>query len=138
MSQFNCDAEEEITSIATLSTVFKGAETPLFCLGTFLYQADEKEPVEGRILVFSAYGPETQTRSSNLELYQVTSTYVGGCVYAFTVVDNLIVAAVNSSVCAYISILLALIQQRLLLGETVQSYYSGRGGIVGPVSSITA
>lgn len=68
---------------------------PFFCVGTYVYKAGEVEPSAGRLMVFTA----STSTSSNLALSLMASTKVPGCVYALTVVQNQIVAAVNSSVC---------------------------------------
>ena len=71
---------------------------PLFCLGAFTYEGEENQPTQGRILIFTAHSSQTQSRVVNLNLSLVTSVQVGGCVYAITVVNGMIVAAINSSV----------------------------------------
>lgn len=93
-----CNPDEEITAVASLSiTDANGQPKPLFCLGTYVFHADDKEPVAGRLLIFAANSLEDQSKSS-LHLSLVTSLDVKGCVYALTLVDEMIVAAVNSSV----------------------------------------
>jgi DNA damage-binding protein 1 len=70
----------------------------LFCLGTYTYEAEEKEPTNGRLLLFTAYQSETLSKASILQLSLLTSVDVQGCVYAVTVMGDMIVAAVNSAV----------------------------------------
>ncbi|TFK70374.1 hypothetical protein BDN72DRAFT_542903 [Pluteus cervinus] len=98
LSQFICEIDEDITAVTIFSPTINGKATPLFCLGTYIYQAEEKEPTQGRLLVLSAHASPTPTRLSSHDLTLVTSQNVHGCVYALTVVDSLIVAAVNSAV----------------------------------------
>jgi DNA damage-binding protein 1 len=98
LGQFYCDSDEEITSVVSFSITIEGQKKPLFCLGTVFYKAEEKEPTAGRLLIFTAYTLTTQSKSSSLELSMLTFANVKGCVYSLKVVENKIVAAVNSSV----------------------------------------
>ena len=93
LSTFNCETDEEITAVSTLSPLIDGKSMPLFCLGTFTYEPDEREPTSGRLLIFTAF-----ESSSNLQLSLVASAEVKGCVYSLALVNDTIVAAVNSSV----------------------------------------
>lgn len=93
-----CNSDEEITAIVSFSiTEANGRVKPLFCLGTYVFQADDKEPVAGRLVIFTANSFEDESNSS-LHLSQVASMDVKGCVYALALVNEIIVAAVNSSV----------------------------------------
>lgn len=76
----------------------EGQKKPFFCLGTVVYKAEENEPTAGRLLIFTAYTSTTQSKSSALELSMLTFADVKGCVYSLKVVEDKIVAAVNSSV----------------------------------------
>ncbi|TFK40691.1 CPSF A subunit region-domain-containing protein [Crucibulum laeve] len=96
LAKFNCEPDEEITSLTTFPLPTEGNATPLFCVGTYFYKADDKEPASGRILIFTAH--ETPGQSPTLQLSLVASQYVKGCVYAIVTVKNKIIAAVNSSV----------------------------------------
>lgn len=98
LGKYNCENDEEITSVASFRTRVEDEDKPFFCLGTMIYKAEEKEPAVGRLLVFTAYTPTNSTKTSSLELSLVTSAKVEGCVYALKMVDGKIVAAVNSSV----------------------------------------
>jgi len=98
LGQFNCDLDEEITSVVSFSLTVEGQQKPFFCLGTVIYKAEELEPTAGRLLILTAYTSATQSKSSSLELSMVTSADVWGCVYSLKVVEDKIVAAVNSSV----------------------------------------
>lgn len=98
LGQYNCENDEEITSVASFKIQVQDEEKPLFCLGTMLFKDEEKEPSVGRLIIFTAYTPINSTKTSSLELSLVASTKVEGCVYALKIVDGKIVAAVNSSV----------------------------------------
>jgi hypothetical protein len=63
-----------------------------------MYHSDESVPGSGRILVFTAYPPGIESRSSNVELALTASAAVSGCVYSVTIVNGLIAAGVNSAV----------------------------------------
>ncbi|KAJ6557241.1 CPSF A subunit region-domain-containing protein [Mycena vulgaris] len=98
ISQYNCDTDEEITCLTTLTLEIDDQSTPFFCLGTYMFRSDESVPREGRILVFTAYPPGIQSRSSNVELSLAASAVVEGCVYSVTTVNGLLAAGVNSAV----------------------------------------
>ena len=72
-----------------------GHSLSYLCLGTFTYQADEKEPTEGRLLLFDIHEVPS-ARGQQLSL--VASVDVQGCVYALANHDQMIAAAVNASV----------------------------------------
>jgi len=102
MSRFWCDEDEEITSV----TVFnlnegKNIPIPLFCVGTYRYNAEEVEPANGRILVFAVVVGESAPKQAGYQLSLVASTATKGCVYALVAVGDCIVAAVNSSVSGF-------------------------------------
>lgn len=82
-----------MTALTTLSPLVGDNAMPLFCLGTYTYEPDEKEPTKGRLLLFTAF-----SSASDLQLSLVTSVDVPGCVYSLAIVSDKIVAAVNSSV----------------------------------------
>ena len=98
LGQFNCGPDEEITSVVSFSITVEGQKKPFFCLGTVFYKAEEKEPTAGRLLIFTAYTSTMQSKLSSLELSMLTFADVKGCVYSLKVVEDKIVAAVNSSV----------------------------------------
>ncbi|KAK2459647.1 hypothetical protein APHAL10511_008292 [Amanita phalloides] len=102
MSRFWCDEDEEITCVTTFK--FKGEEgkiMPLFCAGTYRYNPQEVEPVQGRILVFAPFVSEEDLKKTSHQLSLLASLTVKGCVYALTTVSDCVVAAVNSSVELY-------------------------------------
>ncbi|SRR6266550_168098 len=97
MSRFWCDEDEEITSV-TVFNLNEGKNIPLFCVGTYRYNAEEVEPAKGRILVFAVVVGESAPKQSGYQLSLVASAATKGCVYALVAVGGSIVAAVNSSV----------------------------------------
>ncbi|KAJ7695700.1 mono-functional DNA-alkylating methyl methanesulfonate N-term-domain-containing protein [Mycena rosella] len=98
ISQYNCETDEEITCVTTLTLETDDESTAFFCLGTYTFRSEESVPAEGRLLVFTAYPPGAQSRSSNVELSLAASEDVEGCVYSVTTVNGLIAAGVNSAV----------------------------------------
>ncbi|KAJ7082256.1 hypothetical protein B0H15DRAFT_736319, partial [Mycena belliarum] len=40
-SEYNCETDEEITCVTTLTLEMDGESTAFFCLGTYTFQADE-------------------------------------------------------------------------------------------------
>ncbi|KAJ7288527.1 CPSF A subunit region-domain-containing protein [Mycena rebaudengoi] len=98
LSQYNCEPDEEITCLATLTLKRDEESTSYFCLGTYTVDFSEKIPTEGRLLVFSAYPPGAHARSSNVQLSLLASADVRGCVYSVATVNGLIAAGVNSAV----------------------------------------
>lgn len=100
----------------------------LFCLGTYIYEAEEKEPTNGRLLIFTAYQSESPSNASSLQLSMVASTDVKGCVYALTVVGDTVVAAVNSAVSNVHIYTTTLLRLTLSKGEDVSSQDRGWSG----------
>ncbi|KAJ7164666.1 CPSF A subunit region-domain-containing protein [Mycena crocata] len=145
LSQYNCDSGEEITCVTTLTLQQDDESTAFFCLGTYMLSSDESVPGEGRVLVFTAYPPGGQSRSSsNVQLLLAASADVQGCVYSVTTVNGLIAAGVNSAVMLFrlemdsamkecklekVSVLnlnyfvtsLAVYENRLVLGDQISS-----------------
>jgi DNA damage-binding protein 1 len=95
LSQFNCSPNEEITALQSMSLSYDDHTLPYLCVGTFTYHSDEKEPTEGRLLVFDVHEIPS-ARGQQLSL--VASVDVNGCVYALAAFDEMIAAAVNASV----------------------------------------
>ncbi|KAF5391270.1 hypothetical protein D9757_001966 [Collybiopsis confluens] len=95
LAQIDLEHDEHIMSSAILSV--PGSEQPLFCLGTMIFRSNELEPTSGRIHVYKTYQPSPST----VQLKQVISEEVGGCVYNLVIVQEMIAAAVNSSVFLY-------------------------------------
>ncbi|KAJ7134358.1 CPSF A subunit region-domain-containing protein [Mycena epipterygia] len=92
ISQYNCQTDEEITCVTTLTLQTDERSTAFFCLGTYMFRSDESVPGEGRLLVFTAYS------SGGMELSLAASVDVPGCVYTVTTVNGFIAAGVNSAV----------------------------------------
>ncbi|KAG5639200.1 hypothetical protein H0H81_005679 [Sphagnurus paluster] len=111
LANFNCDTNEEVSSLATYSPSFDGKAMPLFCVGTYVYKNEEMEPTEGRLMIFSAYVPEAQSKTPALQLFPVAQKDVKGCVYAMTIIDDMIVVAVNSAVSVKSSAILFRLQK---------------------------
>ncbi|KAF7346073.1 CPSF-A domain-containing protein [Mycena sanguinolenta] len=101
LSQYNCDAEEEITCVTTLTLKQDQESTAFFCLGTYKFVGDETTPANGRLLVFSAHSRKTESWSQNFELSLAASADVRGCVYSITTVKGMIAIGVNSAVMLY-------------------------------------
>lgn len=98
LASFHCDPDEEVASVLALPTA-GASNKPSFCVGTVRIHPDEREPSKGRLLLFS-FSPEQDTVPAiNPALILVASATVDGCVYQVAHVHDLIVAAVNSSVC---------------------------------------
>jgi DNA damage-binding protein 1 len=99
-SQWNCEADEEITSVEVLTT---GTEPKgFFCVGTTCFGDSSKEPSEGRLVIFSAH--KSDARSPHLSKPQLsvsTSDRVNGAVCAIAIVNEFIVAAVNASIVVF-------------------------------------
>ncbi|KAF8895272.1 CPSF A subunit region-domain-containing protein [Infundibulicybe gibba] len=98
LGQFNCDPDEEIFSITTFAPTIGDKTQSLFCVGTYLYREDETEPSQGRLIIFRTTTADGRTGPSTLQLSLLTSKQLRGCVTALTIVDDMILAAVNSSV----------------------------------------
>ncbi|KAL0960839.1 hypothetical protein HGRIS_005855 [Hohenbuehelia grisea] len=96
--QFNAEADEEITASITTAHVDGETSTVLYLLGSMIYHPSDIEPKDGRIVVL---GASSVPNSSTLQLDELVSEKVGGCVYAISVVGDLICAAINSSVVLY-------------------------------------
>ncbi|KAF8208666.1 mono-functional DNA-alkylating methyl methanesulfonate N-term-domain-containing protein [Mycena galopus ATCC 62051] len=98
LSQYTCEAGEEITCVTTLTLKQDEKSTAFFCLGTYTVDGDETVPPTGRLLVFSAYSPQAESWSQNFELSLAASAEVRGCVYSITTVKGMIAIGVDSSV----------------------------------------
>ncbi|KAJ6466487.1 CPSF A subunit region-domain-containing protein [Mycena sanguinolenta] len=101
LSQYNCDAEEEITCLTTVTLKDDEESTAFFCLGTYKFEGDETTQANGRLLVFSAHSRRTESWSQNFELSLAASADVRGCVYSIATVKGMIAIGVNSAVMLY-------------------------------------
>ncbi|KAI0311510.1 CPSF A subunit region-domain-containing protein [Amylostereum chailletii] len=94
VGDFQCEMEEEVTALETFRP--RGADSrSYFCVGTMIARPDEREPSEGRLLVFrpspGGVGP----------LQLLAETQTKGCVYTLTSIQGFIIAAVNTAVVVY-------------------------------------
>lgn len=74
-----------------------GMPTSFLCVGVTSYEDGEREPSRGRLVLL-------RTNGSRAFLAVMASVSVKGCVYAITSMQNMILAAVNSSVGAITTI----------------------------------
>lgn len=118
LHHFQCDTDEEITVVQTLSLSpinDSGNERKTyFVVGTQYHRAGETEAGEGRVMLFEARDPwlpepRTTRQNSNKGRHKIalaTSFMVKGCVFAVAEIDGQIAAAINESV-SELTILLA-------------------------------
>ncbi|KAI9568356.1 hypothetical protein HD554DRAFT_2260309 [Boletus coccyginus] len=90
-NEFEVDQGDEVTSLHTFTTNLLGAPTSFLCAGVTSYNDGEREPSRGKLLLLQANGPRAS-------LVVMASVSVGGCVYTITSTQNMVLAAVNSSV----------------------------------------
>jgi hypothetical protein len=69
----------------------------VICVGTVFLKLGEKEPSQGRLLLFKAELDETLSRKKR-QLKQISELDVKGCVYALARVNGLLVAAIGPAV----------------------------------------
>ncbi|KXN88147.1 DNA damage-binding protein 1a [Leucoagaricus sp. SymC.cos] len=108
LATFNCDINEEITSIIATSALVDDVVKPFFVVGTFLYNPEQTEPDTGRLLLLSVSTISTNNPRSPKQVYELSlmaSTQVKGCVYALSSKGGIgaegeqeFIAAVNSSI----------------------------------------
>jgi CPSF A subunit region len=67
------------------------------CIGTVFHVLGEKEPSQGRLLLFKADLDARLSRKQR-QLKQISELYVKGCVYALARVNGLLAAAIGPSV----------------------------------------
>lgn len=91
LSEFEVDQGEEVTSLHAFTATLSGTPSSFLCVGVTSYNAGEREPSQGKLVLLQANG-------SRAFLVVMASVSVKGCVYAITSVQNMILAAVNSSV----------------------------------------
>ncbi|KAG8214764.1 CPSF A subunit region-domain-containing protein [Butyriboletus roseoflavus] len=94
LSEFEVDQGEEVTSLHAFTVTLSGAPSSLLCVGVTSYDAGEREPSRGKLVLLQANG-------SRAFLVVMASVSIKGCVYAITSMQNMILAAVNSSVIVY-------------------------------------
>jgi DNA damage-binding protein 1 len=69
----------------------------VICVGTVFFKFGEKEPSQGRLLLFKAELDARLSRKKR-QLKQISELNVQGCVYALARVNGLLVAAIGPTV----------------------------------------
>lgn len=98
IGQYVCEANEEITAVASSSTLListDGRNHSCFAVGSVKHELGKPEPGLGRLMLFAS-GDAVSASSSAIRPY--VSAETDGCVYAVGVLGNFIVAAVNTAV----------------------------------------
>ncbi|KAK7464711.1 hypothetical protein VKT23_005917 [Stygiomarasmius scandens] len=99
LARFTCDDNEQIMSLTLLKNT-DADERKFFCVGTAYLRDEEREPSQGRILVFSFY--QDRNSPSVYQLSVAIDEKVKGCVYSLvTMTNGILAAAINSSVALY-------------------------------------
>lgn len=96
LCQFVCQADEEVTAIQMIPSL---GDT-VICVGTVFIKFGEKEPSQGRLLLFKAELDASLSRTKR-QLKQISELYVNGCVYALARVNGLLAAAIGPAVFLY-------------------------------------
>ena len=97
LSEFKCDVNEEITSLAGFTQKVDGKEFSYICAGSVIYPDEDHKPVQGRLRIFTAVVQDGPA-ASNTDLTLVTSEEMVGCVYAVKSVNDKLVVAAESAV----------------------------------------
>ncbi|PPR07110.1 hypothetical protein CVT24_010946 [Panaeolus cyanescens] len=98
LAQCNMEPNEEITSVASVASPSLGQDKGFFVIGTYIFKSEEREPSAGRLLVLSVNPTHSHTA---LDLSIVAETQVKGCVFAIKVIEDKIVASINSAVALF-------------------------------------
>jgi hypothetical protein len=69
----------------------------VICVGTVFLKFGEKEPSQGRLLLFKV-GLDARLSRTKRQLKQISELYVKGCVYALARVNGLLAAAIGAAV----------------------------------------
>ncbi len=69
----------------------------VICIGTVFHKFGEKEPSQGRLLLFKAEMDTSLSRKKR-QLKQISELDVKGCVYALARVNGLLAAAIGPAV----------------------------------------
>ncbi|KAF9496184.1 hypothetical protein BDN71DRAFT_1415949 [Pleurotus eryngii] len=93
LCEFFSEPHEEFTVITKMKSVTDVKDVSVYCVGSLRYKPQEIEPTGGRLYAFAA-----SYQQSTMQISVLASEEVNGCVYAVTVVGDLIAAAVNSAV----------------------------------------
>jgi DNA damage-binding protein 1 len=72
----------------------------VICIGTVFHRFGEKEPSQGRLLLFNAE-LDTSLSRKRRQLKQISELDVKGCVYASARVNGLLAAAVGPAVSSF-------------------------------------
>ncbi|KAF4605198.1 hypothetical protein EYR40_003981 [Pleurotus pulmonarius] len=87
------DPHEDFTAITKMKSIGDDKIVSVYCVGSLRYKPQEIEPTGGRLYAFAV-----SYQQSTMQISVLASEEVNGCVYAVSVVGNLIAAAVNSTV----------------------------------------
>ncbi|KAI0304406.1 CPSF A subunit region-domain-containing protein [Multifurca ochricompacta] len=98
LSQFTCQSSEEVTTIQMIP--LSEEDTAVICVGTVFFKPGEKEPSQGRLLLFSAEWDSTLLNPKR-QLKKISDMSVNGCVYALTRVNQLLAASIGPTVVLY-------------------------------------
>jgi DNA damage-binding protein 1 len=94
LCQFTCQTDEEVTTIRMIPS----PEGDTFiCVGTVFFKFGEKEPSQGRLLLFEAEFDVRLSRKKR-QLKQISELDVKSCVYALARVNGLLAAAIGPAV----------------------------------------
>ena len=93
LCQFTCKTDEEVTTIQMIPS----EGDTVICAGTVFLKLGEKEPSQGRLLLFKAELDAKLSRKSR-QLKQISELDVKGCVYALARVNGLLAAAIGPAV----------------------------------------
>jgi len=96
LCQFACQADEEVTTIQMIPS----SGDTVICVGTVFLKFGEKEPSQGRLLLFKAELDARLSRKRR-QLKQISELDVKGCVYALARVNGLLAAAIGPAVFLY-------------------------------------
>ena len=96
LCQFTSKNDEEVTTVKMIP-LSKG-DTAI-CIGTVFHKFGEKEPSQGRLLLFKAELDARLSRKKR-QLKLISELDVNGCVYALAPVNGLLAAAIGPTVCS--------------------------------------
>jgi DNA damage-binding protein 1 len=97
LCQFTCENDEEITTVQMIPS--SDGDTAI-CIGTVIHILGEKEPSQGRLLLFNAE-LDTRLSSTKRQLKQISETDVKGCVYALARVNGFLAVAIGPVVSSF-------------------------------------
>jgi hypothetical protein len=94
LCQFTCKTDEEVTTVQMIPS---SEGDTVICVGTVFLKFGEKEPSQGRLLLFKAELDANLSRKSR-QLKQMPELDIKGCVYALARVNGLLAAAIGPAV----------------------------------------